>query len=112
MKGLEKYFEAVTARLKKGDEEYANKSFSKSPTKLLKELQEEALDLAGWGFIIYTRLKSAEAALGDQHEVNFLRSEKDRLTLENRRLEASVAELTRRHLRAIRALEDVKEALD
>lgn len=53
----------VKQRLKRGARQYGNRSFSKDPEELLRELQQEALDLAGWGFILFVRLKRAEQAL-------------------------------------------------
>lgn len=50
-------------RLRKGAEEYGDKSFSKDPEVLIQELREECLDLATWGFILYERLRRMEEAL-------------------------------------------------
>lgn len=51
---------ALATRLGKGQEEYGDKSFASSPLALVAELQQEALDIAGWGFILHTRLKAIE----------------------------------------------------
>jgi len=53
----------VRARLEKGRETYGDRSFSAEPSALLEELRQETLDLAGWGFILWTRLKAMADAL-------------------------------------------------
>ncbi len=57
------FVESLRARLMKGVVTYENKSFSKSPGVLLEELKQEALDLAGWGFILWCRLEKMRAAI-------------------------------------------------
>jgi len=54
---------AMQNRLVRGHQEYGNASFSRSEKELLRELQEEVLDIAGWGFILWVRLKEVEKAL-------------------------------------------------
>lgn len=58
------FCDAVQARLEKGAVTYGDQSFNVAPAVLLEELQQEALDLAGWGFILWRRLEAfkAEAA--------------------------------------------------
>ena len=46
----------VRSRLDAGRAEYGDRSFSASPAALLRELQQEALDLAGWGFVLHERI--------------------------------------------------------
>jgi hypothetical protein len=57
------FAEAVRARLMKGAVVYEDRSFSKDPADLLEELRQEALDLAGWGFVLYCRLQAMTEAL-------------------------------------------------
>jgi hypothetical protein len=57
------FVEAVRARLMKGAVAYENRSFSKDPLALVEELRQEALDLAGWGFILFCRLEAMATAL-------------------------------------------------
>ena len=52
---------ALTNRLQKGFEEYGDGSFSRDPSVLLDELAEEALDVCGWGFILWVRLRDLHA---------------------------------------------------
>ncbi len=54
-------------RLEQGRHVYEDRSFSADPAELLAELQQEALDLAGWGFVLWSRLEAMRAAL-DQRE--------------------------------------------
>lgn len=58
---IERFVEQLRARLAKGAEEYGDTSFCRPPMDLLRELQEEALDLAGWGFVLYVRIEAMKA---------------------------------------------------
>ena len=57
------FTEAVRSRLEKGRAEYRNRSFTRSPGDLMAELQQEVLDLAGWGFVLWHRLEAMRTAL-------------------------------------------------
>lgn len=57
------FFRAVDARLNKGEVAYGEKSFSRSPLEILGELEEEALDFGGWGFVLWKRLQRVKDAL-------------------------------------------------
>jgi hypothetical protein len=63
--GFETFAGAVRGRLDQGRATYGDASFSAHPSVLLAELQAEALDLAGWGFVLWTRLEAMRAALGN-----------------------------------------------
>lgn len=52
----------VRIRLEKGRETYGDKSFDDDPVTLLKELQQEAMDLAGWGYVLWVRCQKAKLA--------------------------------------------------
>ena len=53
---------AVRLRLDAGRSAYGDRSFSAAPSELLVELQQEALDLAGWGFVLWKRLERLRLA--------------------------------------------------
>lgn len=53
---------AVSQRLDAGRQAYGDQSFSAEPAQLLSELEQEALDLAGWGFVLWVRLQAAKCA--------------------------------------------------
>jgi hypothetical protein len=55
------FVEAVAERLAKGEQQYGNASFDRPIPELLDELQQEALDLAGWGFILWARLQTLQS---------------------------------------------------
>lgn len=59
------FVRAVRSRLEAGRAEYGDRSFERPPTELLAELQEEALDLAGWGFVLWHRLSEMRDRLDD-----------------------------------------------
>lgn len=50
------FFSALHAKLEAGAREYGDRSFSRPVIELLDELQAECLDLAGWGYILWTKL--------------------------------------------------------
>lgn len=47
----------LQSRLRKGADEYENKSFSAHPITLLREIEEELLDVANWSFILFKRIR-------------------------------------------------------
>jgi hypothetical protein len=55
------FVEAVRARLEAGRAAYGDRSFDRPTAELVGELQQEALDLAGWGFVLFERLRRLEA---------------------------------------------------
>ena len=57
------FAKCVQARLEKGRHVYQDRSFSADPAELLEEIQQEALDLAGWGFVLWHRLEALRAAI-------------------------------------------------
>lgn len=52
------FLSRVEERLKEGQIQYGNKSFTKNPDALLNELQQEVEDIAGWGVILWIRLEA------------------------------------------------------
>ena len=54
---------AVRARLEAGRAAYGDASFKAAPDALLGELAQEALDLAGWGFVLWKRIESMRVSL-------------------------------------------------
>lgn len=52
----------LRARLDAGAAAYGDKSFSRPARELLAELRQEALDLAGWGFVLFVKLRQLERA--------------------------------------------------
>lgn len=51
----------VKERLQKGREEYGDRSFSKEPSELFGEINEELLDVMGWTFVLWLRLARIES---------------------------------------------------
>lgn len=45
----------ILARLKAGRDEYGDASFDMPTAEILREITEEAADLAGWGFILWAK---------------------------------------------------------
>ncbi|MBC7171828.1 MAG: hypothetical protein H5U40_05355 [Polyangiaceae bacterium] len=57
------YAAAVRDRLEAGRETYGDRSFGRSGPSTLAELEQEALDLAGWGFVLWARMRTMRHAL-------------------------------------------------
>lgn len=57
------FADAVRARLESGRAVYGDRSFARAPDELMHELQQEALDLAGWGFVLYERIQAMRSAM-------------------------------------------------
>ena len=53
----------LKTRLQAGADEYGDLSFSSDPKELVKEIQEELLDVANWSFILYCRLNAIKRTL-------------------------------------------------
>jgi hypothetical protein len=56
------FIAALNQRLDQGAAAYGERSFSREPEELLEELAQEALDLAGWGYVLWQRLQRAKQA--------------------------------------------------
>ena len=59
------FMSEVRARLEKGRDEYQDRGFNRPPAELLGELHEEALDLAGWGFVLWHRIETLRGRVDD-----------------------------------------------
>jgi hypothetical protein len=53
----------MKARLDAGHHEYGDRSFAQPTTTLARELEEEALDIVGWGFILWVRIRQLETLM-------------------------------------------------
>ena len=58
----DQFSEELQNKLQRGFEEYGDQSFSLPPGQLLAEHQEERLDIAGWGMILWVRLEEMKRA--------------------------------------------------
>lgn len=50
---IEEWVAMVEAKMARGREEYGDGSFMRPPSEIVAELTEEAVDLAGWGFVLW-----------------------------------------------------------
>lgn len=50
----------IRARLESGKRVYGDSSFERPLVSLVEEIRQEALDVAGWAFILYDRLAELE----------------------------------------------------
>ena len=60
----DQFIEALRARLDAGRREYGPQSFTRSPVELRGEIEEELLDVAGWAFVLWVRVRLLEEARG------------------------------------------------
>jgi hypothetical protein len=51
----------LASRLDVGGAEYQGKSFQKTPNELVDEIRAELIDVAGWAFILLTRINRLKA---------------------------------------------------
>jgi hypothetical protein len=51
-----------------GRDAYGDASFSADPGELAREIREELEDVAGWSFVLWTRIQRLEAAFSAQSE--------------------------------------------
>lgn len=54
---VDAYFKTLRGRLRVGAECYGDKSFEKTEGRLLQEIQEEILDIAGWSYILWAKIE-------------------------------------------------------
>lgn len=57
MESWQEFMEAVRLRMEKGRQTYGDASFSRTPLELAGEVEEELLDVCGWSFILWSRLR-------------------------------------------------------
>ncbi len=57
------YFAELDERLRVGAACYGDKSFDKTEGRLLQEIQEEILDIAGWSYILWVKLERLKKKL-------------------------------------------------
>ena len=58
-----RFSEAVQAKLAAGHREYGDESFNRPLGELLAELKAEAVDLAGWGLVLFEAIERMERKL-------------------------------------------------
>lgn len=56
------FLHAVGRRVDAGAVAYGDRSFSRPPAELIREIREEVQDVAGWAFILDCRLAALEKA--------------------------------------------------
>jgi hypothetical protein len=49
---------SVLARLEAGKQTYGDRSFQMQPAELSGEVEEELLDVTGWAFVLWVRMRS------------------------------------------------------
>jgi hypothetical protein len=57
------FFSLVSRRLEAGAKVYGEHSFLRSPAELAGEIEEEILDICGWAFVLWCRLRWIRARL-------------------------------------------------
>ncbi len=54
------FIKILEKRMEQGFKEYGDKSFERAPKELLNEIEEEVVDICGWGLILYTKLQALQ----------------------------------------------------
>jgi hypothetical protein len=62
-KHFKKFVRLLDDKMKKGYKQYGDKSFERSPGYLVGELQQEVIDISGWGMILFARLEELKNKL-------------------------------------------------
>jgi hypothetical protein len=62
------FMEEVRLRMEKGRQAYGDRSFLRPPAELAREVEEELLDVAGWAFVLWTRVRNLGNIIKDYHE--------------------------------------------
>jgi len=57
----ERFFIRLKTRLDAGAREYGDRSFDRPCRDIIDEMQQEAEDIAGWGYILWSRLDALRA---------------------------------------------------
>jgi len=57
------FMEAIKKRLETGKREYGDSSFTRPASELAGEIEEELLDVAGWAFFLWLKIKKMEHSL-------------------------------------------------
>lgn len=52
------FLESLSCRLEAGAAQYGNKSFAKNTAQLRNEMEQELLDIAGWAYVMWAKLKT------------------------------------------------------
>jgi hypothetical protein len=65
----------VHARMEAGRATYGDRSFALQAPRLVSELEAEALDLAGWGFVLWTRLRKLREQTAQLEDVAALKAQ-------------------------------------
>jgi len=69
MKHINDFEDALRKMLHLGYLEYGDGSFGRRPTELSDEIEEEALDICGWGFILWVRLRELRNKLAREEGI-------------------------------------------
>ncbi len=56
------FVEQLRARLRVGAQDYGNTSFERPIAEIVGEIEQELLDVAGWGLIAWVRMRRARGA--------------------------------------------------
>ena len=57
IQGFATFINAVAGRLEAGRAVYGDVSFTRPPSELAGEIEQELLDVAGWAFVLWTRVR-------------------------------------------------------
>lgn len=62
---LSEFTAALHGRVSRGRDTYGDSSFHRPFADVLEEIEEELLDVAGWGFVLWCRVRALRERLAD-----------------------------------------------
>lgn len=58
-----RFFDLVSEKMERGAVAYGDRSYSRDPDALIREIEDELADVCGWAAVLYVRLERAREAL-------------------------------------------------
>jgi hypothetical protein len=80
---LAQFWLRLRERLEAGARAYGEASFRREATELAGEIEQELVDVCGWAFILWCRLRRLGAVLGSEGDVNLSASIISSANIEN-----------------------------
>lgn len=60
---FDEFVSKLWKRMERGEHVYEGRSWSKDPDKLLDEIEQELLDVCGWGVLLWSRIRAMRDAV-------------------------------------------------
>ena len=60
------FLDVLNTRLEKGRQEYGDSSFTRPSDELAREIEEELIDVVGWAFFLWLRIRNIRKTLSTE----------------------------------------------